>query len=132
MKPEVVRCYAQFWSREWVHDADLFAEIIHVIFGPKVSPDEPRVRRCMNGIRRFYDKFHPLTEPVAPLELADPVFMEGLNELAKTLLKNKFLSPEFLFLSRTESGMCNLLHALKSRVPTTQIARQWMPSIARV
>jgi len=130
LKPEVVRCYAQFWSREWVHDTKLFAEIIHVIFGPKVSPDEPRVRRCMNGIRRFYDKFHPLTENPAALELADPKFMDGLNELARTLLKNKFLSPEFLFLSRTESGMCNLLHTLKSRVPTTQIAREWMPAIS--
>jgi predicted unusual protein kinase regulating ubiquinone biosynthesis (AarF/ABC1/UbiB family) len=127
LKPEVVRCYAQFWSREWVHDPALFAEIIHVIFGPKVSPKEPRVRQCMNAIRRFYDEFHPLTEPSTKLELADPKFMDGLAELAKTLLKNKFLSPEFLFLSRTESGMCNLLHSLKARVATTAIVREWMP-----
>jgi hypothetical protein len=86
----------------------------------------------MNGIRRFYDEFHPLTEPTAALELADPKFMDGLNELAKTLFKNKFLSPEFLFLSRAESGMCNLLHALKARVPTTQIAREWMPPISGI
>ena len=127
LKPEVVRCYAQFWSREWVHDAAIFAEIIHVIFGPNVSPKEPRVRQCMNAIRRFYDEFHPLTEPSPRLELANPKFMDGLTELAKTLLKNKFLSPEFLFLSRTESGMCNLLHSLKSRVATTAIVREWMP-----
>ena len=38
LKPEVVRCYAQFWSREWVRDPKLFAEIIRVVFGPKVSP----------------------------------------------------------------------------------------------
>ena len=80
----------------------------------------------MNGIRRFYDQFHPLTENPPPLDLGDPEFMEGLNELAKTLVKNKFITPEFLFLSRTESGMCNLLHTLGSRVPTTQIAREWM------
>jgi hypothetical protein len=55
--------------------------------------------------------------------------MDDLAELAKTLLKNKFLSPEFLFLSRTESGMCNLLHILKARVATTDIALQWMPPI---
>ncbi len=131
LKPEVVRCYAQFWSREWVHDAALFAGIIRVVFGPSVSPDEPRVRRCMNGIRRFYDEFHPLTQGAAPLDLGDPKFMEGLNQLARTLLKNKFLSPEFLFLSRAESGMCNILHALKARVPTTQIAREWMPPISK-
>jgi hypothetical protein len=53
--------------------------------------------------------------------------MDGLAKLAKILIANKFLSPEFVFLSRTESGMCNLLHILKARVATTQIAREWMP-----
>jgi predicted unusual protein kinase regulating ubiquinone biosynthesis (AarF/ABC1/UbiB family) len=129
LNPEVVRCYAQFWSREWVSDSKLFAEIIRVIFGPKVSPHEPRVRRCMNEIRRFYDEFHPLEKPPKVLDLADTRFMDGLAELAKILLKNKFLSPDFLFLSRTESGMCSLLHILKARVATTEIARQWMPPI---
>jgi predicted unusual protein kinase regulating ubiquinone biosynthesis (AarF/ABC1/UbiB family) len=132
LKPEVVRCYAQFWSRQWVHDPHLYADIIRVIFGPKVPPDEPRVRRCMNEIRHFYDKFHPLDQPQARLELADSKFMDGLAKLAKILLKNKFLSPEFLFLSRTESGLCNLLHSLRARVATTQIARLWMPTIGHL
>lgn len=127
LKPEVVRCYAQFWSREWVRDETLYAEIIRVVFGPEISPKEPGVRQCMNGIRRFYDKFHPLDASSEALELADPEFMRELGVLAKTLLKNKFLAPEFLFLSRTESGMCNLLHTLKARVRTTAIAREWMP-----
>ena len=127
LKPEVVSCYAQFWSREWAHDSKMFADIIRVIFGPKVSPHEPRVRRCMSGIRAFYDEFHPLDGGTKVLELGDSRFMDGLAKLAKTLLSNKFLSPEFLFLSRTESGMCNLLHILKARVATTQIAREWMP-----
>jgi predicted unusual protein kinase regulating ubiquinone biosynthesis (AarF/ABC1/UbiB family) len=129
LKPEVGRCYAQFWSREWAHDSKLLAEIIRVIFGPKVSPHEPRVRRCMNGIRRFYDQYHPLDKPAKVLDLADPKFMDSLGDLAKILFKNKFLSPEFLFLSRTESGMCNLLHILKARVATTHIARLWMPPL---
>jgi predicted unusual protein kinase regulating ubiquinone biosynthesis (AarF/ABC1/UbiB family) len=127
LKPEVARCYAQFWSREWAHDSKLFAEIIRVVFGPKISPEEPRVRRCMNGIRRFYDEFHPLDQTNRVLELGDARFMDDLARLAKTLVKNKFLSPEFVFLSRTESGMCNLLHILKARVATTQIALEWMP-----
>jgi predicted unusual protein kinase regulating ubiquinone biosynthesis (AarF/ABC1/UbiB family) len=127
LKPEVVRCYGQFWSRQWTHDATLFAEIIRVIFGPKVSPEERRVRRCMHEIKRFYDEFHPLTERPVVLDLGDARFMEGLGQLAKTLVKHKFLSPEFLFLSRTESGMCNLLHTMKARVATTQVAREWMP-----
>jgi predicted unusual protein kinase regulating ubiquinone biosynthesis (AarF/ABC1/UbiB family) len=129
LKSEVVRCYSQFWSREWVKDSKLYAEIIRVCFGPKVSPDEPRVRRCMNGIRRFYDEFHPLGKTPTTLDLADSKFMDGLAELAKILLKDRFLSPEFVFLSRTESGTCNLLHILKARVATTEIARQWMPPI---
>jgi hypothetical protein len=83
----------------------------------------------MNGIKAFYDEFHPLDAGSKPLELADSKFMDGLAKLAKLLVKNKFLSPEFVFLSRTESGMCNLLHILKARVATMQIAREWMPSL---
>jgi len=127
LKPEVVRCYAQFWSREWTHDDKIFAEIIRIIFGPKVSPTEPRVRGCMNGIKTFYDEFHPLDAGSKVLELGDPKFMDDLGQLAKTLVKHKFLTPEFLFLSRTESGMCTMLHTLKARVATTQAAREWMP-----
>ena len=127
LKPEVVRCYGQFWSRHWVHDDKIYAEIIRVIFGNKVPPEEPHVRRCMNGIKKFYDEFHPLDAGAKPLDLADYKFMEALTKLAKILIGNKFLSPEFVFLSRTESGMCNLLHSLEARVATTQIVREWLP-----
>lgn len=81
----------------------------------------------MMGIKAFYDEFHPLDREATVLDAADPKFMDGLARLAKILINNKFLSPEFLFLSRTESGMCNLLHMLKARVPTTQIVREWLP-----
>jgi predicted unusual protein kinase regulating ubiquinone biosynthesis (AarF/ABC1/UbiB family) len=128
LKPEVVRCYAQFWSREWVHDSKLYAEILRVIFGSRMRPQDPHVRRCMNAIREFYDEFHPLKTP-KPVNIADKRFMNALGKLAKVLVKNKFLSSEFVFLSRTESGMCNLLHILKARVATTQIAREWMPEV---
>jgi predicted unusual protein kinase regulating ubiquinone biosynthesis (AarF/ABC1/UbiB family) len=131
LKPKVVRCYAQFWSREWLHDHELYLEIVRVIFGNSKMATNARVRRNMRGIARFYDEFHPLTEQPTVLDLGDPRFMDSLAQLAATLLKNKFLSPDFLFLSRTESGMCNLLHILKSRVATTQIAREFITPVGR-
>jgi len=129
LRPEVVRCYAQFWSREWTHDERVFKEIVQVIFGEKASGREAHVRRCMDEIKLFYDEFHPLGEKMRPLELADPKFMDHLAKLAAVLIKNKFLSPEFVFLSRTESGMCLMLHTLKARVATTRLALEWMPRL---
>ena len=82
----------------------------------------------MNEIRRFYDRYHPLENTSRPLDLGAPCFMDDLGRLAAALLKGKFLSHEFLFLSRTESGMCNVLHILKAHVTTTQIALEWMPA----
>jgi predicted unusual protein kinase regulating ubiquinone biosynthesis (AarF/ABC1/UbiB family) len=126
LKPEVVACYGQFWTRGWVHDARIYRDIIRTLFGHKTPVAEPRVRRCMNEIRKFYDTFHPLDNTSQPLNLGDSKFMDGLGELAKTILATKFLSPEFLFLSRAESGMCSLLHMLKARVRTTETVRKWM------
>jgi predicted unusual protein kinase regulating ubiquinone biosynthesis (AarF/ABC1/UbiB family) len=129
LRPEVVRCYAQFWSREWTHDQKLFREIIRVIFGARATGRETHIRHCMDEIKTFYDEFHPLGEKSRRLDLADSKFMDNLGKLAAILIKNKFLSPEFVFLSRTESGMCILLHTLKARVYTTRIALEWMPKI---
>ena len=127
LKPEVIKCYAQFWSREWANDEKLYAEIIGTLFGPTVSPKDAHVRRCMSEIRRFYDLYHPLVPSPERFHVSD-AFMQELAKLAQVLVKNKFLAPDFIFLSRTESGMCNLLHMLKARVATTAVVRQWMPT----
>ncbi|HUR46721.1 MAG TPA: hypothetical protein VMZ27_12660, partial [Candidatus Saccharimonadales bacterium] len=127
LKADVVRCYAQFWSREWVNDPALYREIVMVLFGRENAAKDPKIRRGMDEIRSFYDKFHPLVEPAPVLEFVDRRFMDGLTQLAKTLVSNRIISPEFLFLSRTESGMCNLLHILGSRVATTEIVRDHIP-----
>jgi hypothetical protein len=86
----------------------------------------------MEQIKLFYDEFHPLAEPPVVLDLGDPWFMDSLTKLARTLLQNRMLSPDFLFLSRTESGMCNLLHILKARLATTQIVREFIPTLKRL
>jgi predicted unusual protein kinase regulating ubiquinone biosynthesis (AarF/ABC1/UbiB family) len=33
LKADIIRCYGQFWSREWVHDGKLYAEVARVVFG---------------------------------------------------------------------------------------------------
>jgi predicted unusual protein kinase regulating ubiquinone biosynthesis (AarF/ABC1/UbiB family) len=126
LKPEVIRCYAQFWSREWLHDETIYAEIVKVIFGQVKPSKSVHVKECMKAIAGFYNEFHPLTREPVTLDLGKPSFMDALVKLSAVLLKNKFLTPEFLFLSRTEAGMCNLLHILKARIPTTQIAREYV------
>jgi predicted unusual protein kinase regulating ubiquinone biosynthesis (AarF/ABC1/UbiB family) len=127
LKAEAVRCYAQFWSRGWLQDDKMYLEIIRILFGRDSAAKDPRIRRAMEEINRFYDEFHPLTENPEALDLGDPRFMDCLTDLAKTLIKNKLISPDFVFLSRTESGMCNLLHILKARVHTTKIVREFIP-----
>jgi predicted unusual protein kinase regulating ubiquinone biosynthesis (AarF/ABC1/UbiB family) len=131
LKPEVVRCYSQFWSREWLHDSRMFREIVKVIFGSSDAAKSAHVQNCMKSIAEFYECFHPLKTPDVPLNLGDPKFMDALRELAAVLLRNKFISPEFVFLSRTESGICNILHLLKARVTTTRIAQEHLRQIRR-
>jgi len=85
-------------------DDALFADIIHVIFGPGTSAKEARVHRSMNEIKRFYDEFHPLKNESAVLDLGDPRYMEGLAKLAKTILRNKVLSRTSCFYLAPNQG----------------------------
>lgn len=131
LKPEVVRCYQQFWSREWLQDKTQYDEIVRVLFDRKTKKNAADVRRCLEEIGDFYNKYHPLTEPHKTLDLGDKRFMDSVTELAGVLLRNKFLVPEFLFLARTDAGMCNLLHLLKAQLKSTQIAREYIPHIGK-
>ena len=88
--------------------AALFAEIIRVIFGPSVSPQAPRVRQAAwtrSGASTTYSIRCPTDPRARP---GGPEVYGRFEGTRQTLLKNKFLSPEFLFLSRAESGMCQL------------------------
>ena len=126
LKPEVIECYGQFWSREWLKDDAAYARMVRALFGHDRMRKKASVRQCLEELAKFYDEFHPLTKPAALVDLGDPKFMGALWRLAKALIQYKFLTPEFVFLSRADLGICNLLHILKARVKTTEIAREYI------
>src|SRR5436190_7094031 len=70
LKPEVVRCYGQFWSREWLHDEGLYEEIVRVVFGTVKPARSAHIKACMKGISEFYETFHPLKDQSKPLDTA--------------------------------------------------------------
>jgi predicted unusual protein kinase regulating ubiquinone biosynthesis (AarF/ABC1/UbiB family) len=128
LKKEAADCYALMWGRQWPTRPDIYAVIVRTMLG-RESANDPEVRRIMEGIRNFYDEFHNVEKPGYVCDAGDPRFMDGLAELSKILLQNKFLSPDLLFVSRTEGGMCNLLHLLKARVRTTTIVKELLPVV---
>lgn len=128
LKKEASDSYALMWGRQWATRPDIYATIVRTMLGRESSKD-PDVRRIMEAIRLFYDEFHRIDKPGYVCDAGDPRFMDGLGELSKILLQNKFLSPDLLFVSRTEGGMCNLLHLLKARVRTTSIVQELLPKV---
>ncbi|MCW5559665.1 MAG: hypothetical protein KIT22_17760, partial [Verrucomicrobiae bacterium] len=121
-----VEGYRAFWQRDWVSDRKAFVSVVRILWGTRRSPDEPGMRPAMNDIRRFYDDLFPLDRTSAAIDFGDPQRANDLTHLAKSILNNKLVSPEFVFLSRAESGLHSLLHALKARVRTTEIALELM------
>lgn len=126
LPPEVVEGYRAFWRRDWVADRKAFVSVVRIVWGARRSPDEPGMRPAMDDIRRFYDVFFPLDQTSAAIDFGDPQRAHDLTDLAKSILNNKLVSPEFVFLSRAESRLHSLLHALKARVRTTQIVLELM------
>jgi hypothetical protein len=67
MTPEVVRCYAQFWSREWVHDAYPFNDLM-----PPETIALVRTRWSFSQVEKLAAELNITTEQLAALKAVSP------------------------------------------------------------
>jgi hypothetical protein len=55
------------------------------------------------------------------VNFGDPGVITKLTAMFRKSIENKITNPEFVFASRTELGLYNLLHRLQARVDTGRI-----------
>jgi predicted unusual protein kinase regulating ubiquinone biosynthesis (AarF/ABC1/UbiB family) len=87
----------------------------------------PAYRALVSFSEKFYRNVYPPEKGLgAAFDFADKTFLTDYIHQATKLFRTKHVMPEYLFMARTEMGLYHTLHALKARVPTSDIVRKYL------
>jgi predicted unusual protein kinase regulating ubiquinone biosynthesis (AarF/ABC1/UbiB family) len=93
--------------------------------GKKLST--PAYRALVSFSEKFYRNVYPPERERHELfDFADKTFLTDYIREATRLFRTKHVMAEYLFMARAEMGLYHTLHALKARVPTSDIVRKYL------
>jgi hypothetical protein len=120
--PELTRC---FMDREWEKGEEQLLRMLRMIWGSRVSLDDVKARRTFLSFTKFVDIVFPRGESRdAAVDFGGDKVLSGAGNNFRMALENKLTNPEFLFVSRAELGLYNLLHELGAKVDTKAVWRR--------
>jgi predicted unusual protein kinase regulating ubiquinone biosynthesis (AarF/ABC1/UbiB family) len=116
---QIVRC---FMDRVWEKGEAEYARMMRLTFGKSASPTNPKAREMLDAAIRFFDLIFPSRKPgETEVNFGDPKVIGKLTEMFRKSIQNKITNPEFVFASRAELGLYNLLHKLDAKVDTARV-----------
>ena len=84
-------------------------------------------RALVSFSEKFYrNVYPPERERHEAFDFADTKFLTDYIREATKLFRTKHVMAEYLFMARAEMGLYHTLHALKARVPTSDIVRKYL------
>jgi len=95
------------------------------MFGTRLAASTRRA--LVRFVEAFYRRVYPPErekEHIA-IDFADAGFIREYMRQATNLANSRGAAPEYVFLSRAETGLYHTLHRLKARVHTSAIVRRW-------
>ena len=85
----------------------------------------PAYHALVSFSEKFYRNVYPPERELHErFDFADKKYLTDYIREATKLFRTKHIMAEFLFMARTEMGLYHTLHALKARVPTSDIVRK--------
>jgi len=84
-------------------------------------------RALVSFSEKFYrNVYPPERDRHERFDFADKTFLTDYIREATKLFRTKHVMSEYLFMARVEMGLYHTLHALKARVPTSDIVRKYL------
>ena len=83
--------------------------------------------RALVGFSEEYRKVYPPDKGKQfVFDFSDKSFLRNYLRHATNLFRTKHVMTDYIFMARAEMGLYNTLHALKARVPTSEIVRKYL------
>jgi hypothetical protein len=107
-------------NRTWREGPTQAAHLCQLIWGPETAFE--RAGRLLDGLEKFVDLLFPGRGGGDTLvDFRRPDLLKAMMRCYSQAVKNRLTNPEFVFVSRTELGLCSLLHQLRARINTCEI-----------
>ena len=120
--PEFSEIIRSFNRRVWQRGEAEYARMLRLTFGRNTSPKNPKAREMLDSAIQFYELLFPTqTSGRYEVDFGDPKVLTKLTSMFRKSVENKITNPEFVFASRTELGLYNLLHRLQAKIDTTRV-----------
>src|SRR5262249_20668957 len=107
-------------NRTWREGQAEAAHVCELIWGPGIAAK--RASGMFEGLQKLVNILYPEEgNGYGLVDFSRPGLVKLLMGCYRQALKHRLTNPEFVFVSRTELGLCSLLHQLGARVRTREI-----------
>jgi predicted unusual protein kinase regulating ubiquinone biosynthesis (AarF/ABC1/UbiB family) len=120
--PEYIEVYQSFVECVWLKGEDQYRRTERLMWGPQVLK-KPRVaRKLLKDMIDFYKVLWPApTAARTVVDFSDGNTLKRISQLGNECFRNKFQNPEFLFSSRAQVGLYNVLHLLRAKMDISAV-----------
>jgi predicted unusual protein kinase regulating ubiquinone biosynthesis (AarF/ABC1/UbiB family) len=120
--PETIELYRSFTERAWLQGEDQYRRLERLMWGRQVLK-KPRVaRRLLQDTIDFYKVLWPApTAARSMVDYSDGSTLKQISQLGNECFRNKLHNPEFVFSTRAQIGLYNLLHLLRAKMDVAAV-----------
>jgi predicted unusual protein kinase regulating ubiquinone biosynthesis (AarF/ABC1/UbiB family) len=119
---ELTRC---FLKRAWLKGETQFQRMMQLTWARPVDSSNADARRILSQAIRFAELVYPDPKNQNPVvDFGNEAILNALAKLLSDSVRVKLTNPEFIFHTRAELGLYNLLHRLGAKVDTAAVNRR--------
>lgn len=90
------------------------------------KPSKAAIRALIDFAEEYRKVYPPEKGKQFVFDFSDKTFLTNYIRHATNLFRTKHVMTDYIFMARSEMGLYNTLHALKARVPTSEIVRRYL------
>ena len=90
------------------------------------KPSKAAIRALIDFAEEYRKVYPPEKGQQFVFDFSDKTFLTSYVRHATNLFRTKHVMTDYIFMARAEMGLYNTLHALKARVPTSEIVRKYL------
>jgi hypothetical protein len=121
--PNYVEIYKCFSERTWSKGEDQFRRLELLMWGPQVLKKPRASRKLLNAMIDFYEVLWPApTAGRIVVDFGDGNTLKKISLIGQECFRNKLQNPEFVFSTRAQIGLYNILHLLRAKMDIAAIA----------